>query len=96
MVELAGLHLMQGNDDGLEEDDMLFSKGDGKSTDNAGEDIKELGCSIEFVCFVNQCVETIVDGLSDHCSPWNELSIKPVEDVLEILSLSGFFGIEQL
>jgi len=82
---------VKGNDHGLEEDDMLFSEGDGKPTDDAGQDIEEFGCSVEFVCFVDQSVETIVDGLSDHLSPGNKLSIESMEDVLEVLSFSGFF-----
>lgn len=38
---------------------------------------------------MNQAVETIVDGFSDHFSSWDELCVESVQNVLQVLSFSG-------
>jgi len=63
VIELAGLDLVQRNDDSLEEDYMFLPERDCKSTDNAGQNIKEFRCSIKLVGFMNQCVERIINSL---------------------------------
>lgn len=63
VVELARLDLVQGNDDRLEEDDVLFTEGYGESRDDTGQDVEEFGSTIEFVGLVDEGVEAIVDGL---------------------------------
>lgn len=45
---------------------------------------------------VNERVEALIDGLSDHLSPGNKFGIQLVEDVLEVVSLYTFLGIKQL
>ncbi len=45
---------------------------------------------------MDEGVEAVVDCLSDHLSSWDELGVESVEDVLEVFSLSGFFGVEEL
>lgn len=96
MVEVAGLDLVEWDDDGLEEDDVLISEWDSKSGDDGGEDIEQLSSSIEFVVFVNKSVEAISDSFSDHFSSWDKLSIESVEYILKIFSFSGFLSIEKL
>lgn len=44
---------MEGNDDGLEENDVFVSERDCKATDNTGKNIQEFGSSIEFVGCMN-------------------------------------------
>lgn len=45
---------------------------------------------------MDERVETVVDCFSDHLSPWDQLGVESVEDVLEVLPLPGFFGVEEL
>lgn len=96
VVEVARLDLVEWDDDGLEEDDVLISEWDSKSGDDGGEDIEQLSSSIEFVVFVNKSVEAISDSFSDHFSSWDKLSIESVEYILKIFSFSGFLSIEEL
>ncbi len=96
MIELAGLDFVKRDDDIFEEFDMLFSEGDRKSTDDTGEDVEKFGYSVEFIVFVDQGVELVGDGLSDHFSSWDEFGIESVEDVLKIFSFSRFLRVKQL
>jgi len=61
---------MERNDNILKENDMLFSKRDSKSTDNASENIEEFCSSIEFVSLVDQGIKTLIYGLPNHLSSW--------------------------
>jgi hypothetical protein len=45
---------------------------------------------------VDQGVEAIGDGLSDHLSSWDELGVESVKNVLQVLSLLWLFGVEEL
>jgi len=87
---------MKGDDDGLEEVDVLFSQGDSETTDNTSQNIQKFSSTVEFVVFVDESVEAISDGLSNHFSSGDELGIESVKDILEIFSFSGFFRIEKL
>lgn len=44
---------------------------------------------------MNERVEAVCDGLSDHFSSWNQLSIQPVQNVFQVLSFSRFFRIKK-
>ena len=77
---------MQRNDDVLEKDDVLISKGDSESTDNTRQNVEELSCTVELVVLVDQCEETFVDSLTDHLSSWDELGIQFVQNVLKVVS----------
>lgn len=68
MIEVTRLNLVKWNDDSLEENDVFISERDSKSGDDGGEDIEQLSSSIEFIVFVDESVEAISDGLSDHFS----------------------------
>lgn len=68
MIEVTRLNLVEWNDDSLEENDVFISERDSKSGDDGGEDIEQLSSSIEFIVFVDESVEAISDGLSDHFS----------------------------
>jgi hypothetical protein len=96
VVQLAGLDLVKGNDDSLEEVDVLLSQRDGETGDDRGEDIEEFGSSVELEALVNEGVEAVGDGLTDHLSPRDELGIESVENVFQIFSFSWFLGVEEL
>jgi hypothetical protein len=66
MVELAGLDLMEGDDDILEEYDMFFSEGHGEPADDGGQDVQQLSHPVELVGFVDEGEETVVFGFADH------------------------------
>ena len=87
---------MEGDNDGLEEVDVVFSQGDGETADDTSQNIQKFSSTVEFVVFVDKSVEAISDGLSDHFSSGDELSVESMKDILEIFSFSGFFGIEKL
>ena len=67
---------MEGDDNILEEDYMLVSERDCKAGNNARKDIEKLSSAVEFMCFVNQGVEALVDGLSNHFPAGHQLDIK--------------------
>ena len=87
---------MKWNDNVLEEDDMLISERNSKSTNDTCQNVEKLSGTVEFVILVNQCKEALVDGLTDHFSSWDELSVQLVKNVLQVVSLNRFFRIEQL
>ena len=58
---------MQGDDDRLEEDHVLLSERHGESGDDGGEDVEQLGGSVELVVLVNEGVEAVSDGLGYCC-----------------------------
>lgn len=96
MEEVAGLDLVKRDDHILEENDMLFSEGHCESRDNAGQDVKQLRGPVELEGLVNETVEAVIDGFSNHLSPGDQLSIEPMENILQVLSLSGLFRVKQL
>lgn len=96
MEQVTGLYLVQWDDSILEENNMFFSQWHCKTWDDACKDIKQLWCSVELVGFVNQTVQAVIHGLSDHFSSRHQFSVESVEDIFQILSLSGFFWIEKL
>ena len=74
LVELtACLHLVQWDDHILEENHVLVSERHGEAGDDGGEDVEKLSGTVELVRLVDQGVEALVDGLSDHLSPWHQL-----------------------
>ena len=73
---------MQRNDDVLEEDHVLVSERNSESTDDTGQNIEELGSTIEFVILVDERKETFIDGLSNHFSSWNKFGIQFMQNVL--------------
>ena len=68
MEQMTGLHFVERNDDILKEDNVLLSEWNSKARNNACQDIKQFGSSIEFKCFMNQRIKAIVNGLSNHLS----------------------------
>lgn len=76
MEEVAGLHLMQRNDDILEEDDVFLPQGHCETRDNTGQNVQKFRSSVEFEGLMNQGVEAIVDGLTDHLSSGDQLGIE--------------------
>ena len=82
---------MEWDDNVLEENNMLISEWDSKSTNDTGQDIEKLSSSIELVDFMDQSEEALVDGLSDHFSPWDKLGVQLVKNVLEVVPFDGLF-----
>ena len=62
---------MEWDDNVLEENNMLISEWDSKSTNDTGQDIKKLSSSIELVVLMDKCEEALIHGLSNHLSSWN-------------------------
>ena len=46
--------------------------------------------------FVDQGVEALVHGFSDHLSARNQLGVELVQDILEVVTLYRLFRIEQV
>ena len=65
---------MKWDDHILEENHVLVPEWHGEARDDRGEDVEKLSRAVELVCLVNQGVEALIDGLSDHLSPWYQLS----------------------
>lgn len=82
---------MEWDDNVLEKHDMLVSKWDCKTTNDTCKNIKELSSTIKFVSFMDKSEETFVDSFSYHLSSWNKFGIKFMQNVLEVVSLDGFF-----
>lgn len=94
--EVASLHLVQRDDHVFEEDDVLLPQWHRKTRDDAGQNVEQLRGAVELEGLVDEGVEAVVDGLSDHLTPGHQLGVKPVKDVLEVFPLSRLFGVEQL
>ena len=45
---------------------------------------------------MNQRVETVIDGLSDHFPSGDKFGIQAMQDVLEVLPFSGLLRVEEL
>lgn len=93
---LAGLDLVQWDDDGLEEVDVLLSKRDGEAGDDRGEDVEQFRSSVELEVLVDEGVEAVSDGLPDHLPPRDKLGVQPMEDVLQVLPLLWLLTVEEL
>ena len=65
---------MKWDDHILEENHVLVPEWHGEARYDRGEDVKKLSRAVELVRLVNQGVEALIDGLSDHLSPWYQLS----------------------
>ena len=87
---------MEGNDDVLEEDDVLISKWNCKTTDDTRQDVKKLSCTVELVIFVNESKKAFVHCLSNHLSSGNQFGVQFMKDVFQVVSLNGLFGIKEL
>lgn len=87
---------MEGNNDRLEENDVFVSERDCKATDNTGENVQEFGSSIKFMCSMNQGEKALVNSFSNHFSSWDKFGIELVQNILKIVTLNRFFGIEEL
>ena len=96
MEEVASLHLVERNNDVFEEDDVLLSQWHCETRDDAGQNVQQLRGAVEFEGLVDEGVEAVVDGLSDHLTSGDQLGVKSVKNVLEVFSLSWLFGVEQL
>jgi hypothetical protein len=93
---LAGLDLVKWNDDGLEEVNVLLSEWNGESGNDGSQNVQQFWGSVELEILVDQGVEAIGDGLSDHLSSWHQLGVQSVENVLQVFSLLWLLGVEQL
>lgn len=69
--QMTSLNFMKRNNDIFEENDVLLSKRNSKTWNNACQDIQKFWGSIEFKGFMDKTIEAIVDGFSDHFSSWD-------------------------
>lgn len=86
---------MQWYDDILEESDMLVSQGHGEAADDRSKDVKNLGCSIEFVEVVDQYSESLIHDPSDHFPSGDDPGVQLVKDILQVLSLGWDLAVEE-
>lgn len=87
---------MQGDDNVLEEDNVLIPQWHGETRDDGGQNIEEFGGTIEFMVFMDKSEEALIHGLPDHFAPWHKFSVELMEDVLQVVSLNGLLGVEEL
>jgi len=91
-VELrASLNLMKWDDNVLEKDDVFISEWNCETTNDRGKDIQKFCCTIEFVSFMNQSKETLIDSLSNHFSSWDKFGIELMKNILQVVSFDRFF-----
>ena len=62
---------MERYDDVFEKDHVFISERNGESTDDTGQNVKELSSTIEFMVFMDQSEELFIDCFSDHFPSWN-------------------------
>ena len=75
LVELrARLHLVEGNDNVLEEDHVLVSQGDSETGDDTRENIEKLSGAVEFMGFMNKTEEALVNSFSNHFTAGHQLN----------------------
>ncbi len=86
---------MKGDDDGLEEDDVLLAQRDREAADDGRQDVQQLGRPVELVVLVYQRQERVVNSLSDHLATRDQLGIQLVQDVLQIVALVVLLRVEQ-
>lgn len=67
---------MEWDDDILEEDHVLISQRDGESWDDTRKNVKKLGGTIEFMCFVDKTEEALIDSFSNHFTARYQLNKK--------------------
>ncbi len=103
--EVARLHLVQRDDDRLEELHVFISQWHRKATDDGCEDIKQLCGPVELMVLVNKGHEAVVDGLADHLASRHQLPdwiyagylrVQLMKDVLEVVALVVLLRVEQL
>jgi len=82
---------MEGNDDGLEENDVFIPKRYCETTDNTCQNVQKLGSTVEFVGFMDEGKEALIDCLSDHFPSWDQFSVELMQNILQIVSLDGLF-----
>jgi len=70
---------------------MLISERNSKTTNYTSKNVEKLSSAIEFVGLMNERVEALINSLSDHLSPWDQLSIELMENILEVVSLNRLF-----
>ena len=75
---------------------MLVSQRHCKARDDACQDVQQLGCTVKLMRFVDQSVEALIHGLSDHLSARNQLGVELVQDILEVVTLYRLLRIEQV
>lgn len=86
---------MKGDDNILEEDDVLVPQRYGESRDDRGKDVKQLCSSIKLMSLVDQSVERLIDGLTDHLAARNQLRVEFVQDVLQVVPLDGLLRVKE-
>jgi len=87
---------VQRDDNVLEENHVLISQWDGKTTNDTGQDIQKLSSSIKLMVLMDKSKKAFVNGFSYHFSPWHQLGVELVKNILEIVSLDRLFGVEEL
>ena len=85
----AGLHLVERNDDVLEEQDVLVSQRHSKARDDRGLDVENLGRAVELMTLMHESEEALIHCFSNHLAPRYELCVQFVQNVFEVVALNG-------
>lgn len=75
MIQKTSLDFVERDNNVFEENNMFFTERNSETTDNSSKNIKKLSCTSEFVVFMNQGVERIVDSTTNKLTTRNKLSI---------------------
>ena len=90
LIELrARLNFVKWDNNIREENDVFVSKRYCKTTDNTCQDVQKFGSAVEFVGFMDEGKEALIDSLSDHLPSWHQFCIELMQNVFQIVSLDG-------
>ena len=64
---------------------MLFLQGQGKTVDDAAEDLKKLRDTVMSLSLIDESEEDVVDGFSNERPVYHELPIDAMQDCFEIV-----------
>ena len=87
---------MEGNDNVVEEGDVLLPQGHGVTGNDRGLDVEKLPGSVWTISFMNELEEVGIHDVPDHLSTSNDLGVKLVQDVLQEIPFLFVLGFEEL
>lgn len=86
---------MKRNERSLQGELVLGTDGDGEAVDDRGENLQELRDAVMRFLLVEELVEHVIDRLADRHAAIGQLSVDPVCDCFEELTLSLVQRVEQ-
>jgi len=95
VVEGDALWFVQGNEGPDQKLEVLLLERNGKSVDDATENLEEFSDTVVAFRFVYELVKEVRNGSADKGSVGHGFSANAVEDCLEVVSLAWIFRIEE-